>query len=231
MRRLLCVSFAVVGSMLVWSPLVAISSPPGLWEDLGEDLWFNELSFANGEYALLNNDTFQKLILFFVDCSNPEDFYWRIRESVISLNTSDPRQHDLKGFDLVQIVDTLSSGKKPVLWCHQQVVLFAAGVKAVFSHFDEQLGRFVLNEGYGNFRLELWRSFSLTRPVYPYRSHHQLVIDTWNGTEMFSVDGEMVDKIEVDTAEGEPIRAWDKTNECLFLFFLPARLNSIMYTS
>ena len=231
MRRLLCVSFVVVGSILVWSPLGAMSPPPCFWEDHAQELWFNELSFANDEYALLRNDTFQKLILFFVDCSTPEDFYWRIRDSVISLNTSDPWQHDLDGFDLVQIVDTLSSGRKPVLWCHQQVVLFAAGVKAVFSHFDEKLGRFVLNEGCGCFRLEMWRSFSLTRPVFPWRSHRQLVIDTWNGTEIFSVDGEMVDKIEVDTAEGEPIRAWDKTNECLFLFFFPARLNSIMYSS
>jgi hypothetical protein len=231
MRRLLLASLSLFGIFLFCSPLIAMSPPHGVWEDRVQELWIDELSFANDEGALLKNNTFEKLTLFFVNCSTPEDFYWRIRDSVISINTSNPWQHDLEGFDLVQIVDLLFSGKKPVLWCHQQAVLFAAGVKAMFSHFDEQLGRFVLNEGCGTFRLELWRSFSLTRPVFPYRSHRQLVIDTWNGNEMFSVDGKMVDKIEVDTAEGEPIREWHKTNECLFYPFLPARLNSIMYTS
>ncbi|RLF53350.1 MAG: hypothetical protein DRN24_01210 [Thermoplasmata archaeon] len=201
------------------------------WETRLKEIDINILSFANNDREMLYNNTYQKLRNFFINCTTPYEFYNRINMSILEKNTINPWQHDCYGFDLSRIVDTVVNKKKPILWCHQQAILFAAGVKAVFSHYDEDKKQFVLNKNCGEFKIEIWRSLSLIRPVFPYRSHVQLIIDKWNGTDTFIINNKTVDKIEVDTSENEPIREWHKTNECLIYPFFPAKLNSIMFTS
>jgi len=191
----------------------------------------NELFFANNRREMLSENTYEKLRIFFSNCSTPSDFYIRINESIVDLNETDTSQHDLYGWDLSEIVDMALNKEDPILWCHQQATLFAAGVKAMFSHYDEQIGRFVLNDDVGDFKLEMWRSFSLVPPIAPYRSHRTLVIDIWNGEDYFLIDEEFVDKIEVDTSADDPIREWDKRNDCLLYPFLGAKLNSFLYTT
>ena len=115
------------------------------------------------------------------------------------------------------------------LYCQQQVYLFLAGVKSKFSHYDSNLDCFILNEGVSDFKIEIWRSFDTKRPVLPYRSHFQLVVDIWNGSDLFYFEGKIVDKIEIDTWENE-YRKFDKRLECLIYPFFPAKLNSVLQT-
>jgi hypothetical protein len=126
------------------------------------------------------------------------------------------------------IVDTIADNKS-TLWCTQQTFLFIAGVKAMFSNYDEKLRRYILNDECGDFKLEIWRCWLHFPPKLPFRTHVQIVVDMWNGTDTFEITDKNADKIEIDNWENE-YRAFDKTNDCLIYSFFPAKINSVLYT-
>jgi hypothetical protein len=199
-----------------------------IWKIRIKEPWFNYMFFINDK-EMQKNDTYEKLKTFFNGCNTPKEFFDRIQTYV---NESlDMANYDLSMNEcrLSIIVDTIID-YNATLYCQQQSLLFAAGVKAMFSHYDEQLGRYVLNDGCGDFKLEIWRSFDLHPPILPYRSHSQIVVDKWNGIDIFEINDKNADKIEIDNWENE-YREFDKRNDCLFYSFLPAKLNSILYTN
>lgn len=141
---------------------------------------------------------------FFKDCISPMDFYRRVNGSI----------KDAKFFPdiwfsyfLPKLVYLIKDGHAR-LWCTQQTILIAAGVKAMFSHWDNSLGKYVLNRDVGGFRFEFWASCDETMPIPIRASHMQLVVDTWNGdtTPMG------YEKLEVDPWMNQ-FREWKPENE------------------
>ncbi len=170
-------------------------------------------------------DTYQKLRKFFSGCKSPIDFYERIQETVKdAYKEGNP---DTSETSLSRIVEEIEDNKAN-LHCVQQSLLLCAGIKAMYSNYDEKENRYYLDENYQEFKLEIWRSFDLTPPILPYRSHAQVVIDVWNGTDYFEIDGKQVDKIEVDTWENE-FRTFNKENEYIIHPTFCAKLDSILH--
>jgi len=179
---------------------------------------------------LHENHTDEKLRLFFSGCTTPREFYDRIQAHVLDsyreIQYTDLAMNEQR---LPVIVDTLTSNETVYLFCHHQALVFVAGVKAMFSTYDEQQKRYVLNDSYGEFSLEIWRSWDFHPPIFPYRSHVQLVIDTWNGTEQFTIENVTFERLETDNWEDE-YRGFNKYNDCFFYPFSPAKRNSRTYT-
>jgi hypothetical protein len=212
---------------LIFSGMAASASHSKIWKHRLKEFWFNYSLYVDDE-ELQKNNTYEKLRNFFNGCDTPGEFYHRIQQYVNeSLDVND---YDLSmnEFRLPIIVDTITDNNA-TLYCQQQTFLFAAGIKAMYSHYDDQLGRCVLNDGCGDFKIEIWRSFDLNPPILPFRSHVQIVVDKWNGTDSFLINDKTVDKLETDTWENE-YRAFNKRNDCLFYPFFPAKLNSILFT-
>ena len=86
-------------------------------------------------------------------------------------------------------VAAVSEGKE--LWCHQQAILIAAGIKVRFSEYNSVANKFVLKEGYNDFDIKFIRSYDNSGILtIPWRTHVQLTIGRWNGTDC---------DIEIDT--------------------------------
>ena len=184
-----------------------------------EVLWAVDISaLANNKDEM--NKSYDKLREIFENCRTLKSFYNRINE-IIEDGTWTV---DYRGYKLSKIVDVVYQNKhnkrKTTLWCHQQAILFAAGVKAMFSHYDEKVGDYVLDEGHGDFKFEFWREFDTQPPVYPWRSHYFTVVEMW--------DGEQIEKKKVDTWKNR-YEKWDKNREPSCLGIQPER-NSLMYT-
>ena len=200
-----------------------------IWKNRLREPWSNYMLFVSDK-ELQKNNTYEKLKIFFNECITPEDFYDRIEKYVRDAYKKGVGDPDISSSQLhIEFIVNEIIDNNATLDCQHQSLLFAAGVKAMFSHYDEELGRYVLNDGCGDFKLEIWRSFDLTPPIFLTRSHVQVVIDKWNGTDIFKINNTLANKIEVDTWEDE-YRVFNKRNDCLFWPFLPAKLNSILYT-
>ena len=171
---------------------------------------------ANSDWQMHMFRTHEILRKFFEGCYTPKDFYDRVNECI----------EDAKFFPdiwiayfLPRLVYLVEDGHAR-MWCTQQVMLLAAGVKAVFSHWDEKLQRYVLNEGIGDFRFEFWDSCDETMLIPIRSSHLQLVVDTWNGDTMPMG----YEKLEIDPWMNQ-FREWKPENE------KHPGIVSIMYTS
>ncbi|MBN1280143.1 MAG: hypothetical protein JXA00_00670 [Candidatus Thermoplasmatota archaeon] len=183
---------------------------------------------------LHTNQTDEKLRGFFTGCQTPRDFYDRIQQHVRdSFREIIYTDLDMNMRSLPVIVDTLLSNDTVFLFCHHQAFIFAAGVKAMFSTYDEQTNRYVLNAGCSDFSLEIWRSADLHEPILPYRSHVQIIIDEWNGTSVFELNNVTTDRIEADNWEDEfrPFNQFDDVPfpRCFPRFF-SALKNSLLET-
>ena len=198
-----------------------------IWKSRSKEFWPNYMLFLN-DRTLRKDGIYDELRDFFSECKTPQDFYNRIQMYVNE--SPDPRENDLRmnEFRLSKIVDSIKD-RKATLWCQHQTFLFIAGIKAMFSHYDENLKRYVIDEECNDFKIEIWRGFDPTPPVYPWRSHIYLAIDVWNGTDTFEVDNKTVDKIEIDNWYNN-FREFDKRNNCIFYPFFPAKLNSLLCT-
>jgi len=225
--KVIAVILIIFGSAIIVRAANDSACLSKIWKNRLREPWFNLMLFVSDK-ELNKNNTYEKLKTFFNGCDTPKEFYDRVQKYVNeSLDVPD---YDLSmnEWRLPIIVDTIID-YNATLYCQQQSLLFLAGVKAMFSHYDENLGRYVLNDGCGDFKLQIWRSFDLHPPIFPYRSHVQIVVDKWNGTDRFEINGKTTHKIETDTWENE-YRAFNKRNDCLFYPFFPAKLNSILFT-
>ena len=198
-----------------------------IWIGKSKEIWPNLTLFLN-DRLLKKNNTYQKLRTFFSGCYVPLDFHNRIQKYVSK--SLDFKENDLNWIDfrLPLIVDKVqkNNGK---LSCHQQIYLFMAGVKAIFSQYNDNFRKYVIKKDIGDFKLEIWRKFDLTPPLLPYKSHIFLVIDIWNGEENFEINNETVEKIKIDTWYNE-FKKFDKTDDYLKYPYFPPNINSIMFT-
>ena len=210
---------------LLFSNFNVTASILKIWKTETEELWINYFWYVN-DRALHKNHTYEKLRTFFNGCNSPLDFYNRVQEYVKdAYKDGDP---DTNKRDLPSIVNEIID-KNATLDCWHQTLLLVGGIISVFSVYNEGVKRYTLNKSYGNFKLEIWRSFDIHPPIYPYRSHIQLVVDKWNGTNIFDTQVKIINKIEIDTWENE-YRPFNKRNDCLIYPFLPSKLNSIIDT-
>ncbi|MDD3492391.1 MAG: hypothetical protein PHZ19_02695 [Candidatus Thermoplasmatota archaeon] len=169
---------------------------------------------CNDKEGIRSGDTCLLLREFFAGCRTPLDFYQRINSS-----TQDAQiiPDIFFCFSLEKLVSRFQAGDTN-LWCTQQCMLLVGGIKAVFSHWDDSLNRYVLNDGCGDFRIQFWESCDdMIFPYFPL--HSQVVIDMWNGDE--TPMG--CERLEIDCwsnyiGEWQP---WDHRN---------CGITSIMYT-
>ena len=220
----------LIGNVFIFTSGKAISSTPTIiWKESKKEIMpINWTTFIS-DSEIEKNNNYEKLRKFFNDCETPRQFYDRMQQYIKELSKTKDYSLPINENKLNVIVDAVADNNA-TLYCHQQVILLAAGVKATFSHYDERAKKYVLNKGCGSFKLEIWRSFDLHFPLLPYRSHVQLVVDKWNGTDTFEIKKVNTDKLEIDTWENE-YRAFNKRNDCLFYIFFPAKLNSVIYTT
>jgi len=211
--------------ILIFSNIFISVSSEKVWRHKSKELWFNYTLYSN-DWEFKINKTYDKVNIFFNECKTPEDFYERMQKYVKDAYKEGPP--DLSNSRLYLIVDEVSDNNA-TLHCIQQSNLLLAGIKAIFCNFSNDHRRYFLKEGYGDFEIEIWRSFDLHPPILPYRSHIQIVIDMWNGSDTFLIENKTVDKIEIDTWEDE-FRAFNKRDDCLLYPFFPAKINSILYT-
>jgi len=223
MRKVILIIFTII--LILFSSTIVSSTK--IWKPKRKELWINLMNFYSDE-EMKKNNTYDKLRAFFNECITPKDFYDRIEQYVGDYYKDGDSDLPPDVTQLSIIVDEVIDNDA-VLYCNQQAYLFIAGVIAIYSHYGEDLQKYVLNEGCGDFKLEIWRSFDLHPPILPYRSHEQVVVDKWNGTEFFEINGRIANRVEVDTWEDE-YRAYHKRLDCLIFPFFPAKLNSVIYT-
>ena len=154
-----------------------------------EALGYYFAKYANDEEELLANNTYNKLLNLFRDCNEPKDFFnvgQKYFKDAEKKNLNALPQSELR---LSKIVDAVAKGKE--LWCHQQAILIATGIKVRFSDYDTTINKFVLKEGYNDFDIHFIRSYDYNGILtIPWRTHVQLTIGRWNGTDC---------DIEIDT--------------------------------
>ena len=181
--------------------------------------------------CLIKKNTAEKLRTFFIGCETPRDFYERIQENIndyyIDENSQKEADLSMREKRIDVIVDKVIQGNC-TLYSFQQSLFLIAGIKAMFSTYDESEKKFILNEGLGDFKIEIWRNKCNLPPVLPYRSRIKIVVDQWNGTETFEY-GEQVEKIEIDTYQNN-YREFTKYNDFILNPLMPAKLNSIIST-
>ena len=165
---------------------------PHIWKDqyIGYG-WWSVAKHANNDNEMNESDTWYELRQFFNGCATISDFYNAIvRDIGKAMNEEESMAGNSR--DLSEIVDAAmqAMGKrnpaKYKLLCHQHAILFAAGVKAVYSEWDETRQRYVMWST-KDFKFIFWCGDHGPR-------HVQLVIDVWkdddtpNGAEYFEVD-------------------------------------------
>ena len=102
--------------------------------------------------------------------------------------------------------------------CIQQILIMIYGIMATFSTYDNQSNTIILDSSYGHFSIEIWRSFDLNFPIYPWRSHHMIVVDKWNGEDFFILENKIIDKILIDPWINR-YENWDLSD--IFFLFKP----------
>jgi len=218
----------IITIFLFFSVTAAAASYSKIWKQRLKEPWINHMLFISDK-ELNENNTYEKLRTFFNECTIPKEFYDRIQKYVGDYFKDGESDLPPNETSLSRIANEITDNNA-TLFCHQQAYLFIAGVIAMFSHYDEHLKRYVLNDECGDFKMELWRSFDVSAPpIYLYRSHIQVVINKWNGSEIFYINGKYSNRLEVDTWENE-FRPFNKRNDCLFFPFFPAKLNSVIIT-
>jgi len=153
-------------------------------------------SYANDDEEM-DKKTFDSLRSFFKGCKDSKDFYDRMQLKVkdAGRNQSLPAL-SMNKIRLSEIVNVVLSGSHS-LWCHQQAILLAGGIKAIFSYYNESKGKCFLDDAFSAFDLCFYRSYdtTFTQPWFPWRSHIQIVVWEWNG--------DASRYIEIDTWEDE----------------------------
>jgi len=134
----------------------------------------------------------------FENCNSYDDFFYRIKEYVTKATYWNGGSSAGSSTNLSKIVNVAWSAKesnsKCKLWCYQQAILFAVGVKAMNSQWDENSQRYVMWST-SDFDFKFW-----VGDEEP--NHVQLVIYEWKG--------EVLDPpIEVDTYWENDSNAWN----------------------
>ncbi|MCD6223245.1 MAG: hypothetical protein J7K12_06165 [Thermoplasmata archaeon] len=146
-----------------------------IWKDEFFNGIWNVAKFANDELELLKSR--DKILEIYMECHSFLDFYERTKSIM------EPAHGNSIFFSrrLSKIVNFVSKkmekGKKAKLWCYQQAILMAAGIKAVYSEWSNDIGKFI---GKGDFEFK----FYVGRKE---RSHVELVISKWNGKKIKAV--------------------------------------------
>ena len=154
-----------------------------------EALGYYFAKYANDEKELFVNNTHTKILNLFKNCNDLEDFFNVGQKYFKDAERKNPNALPQSELRLSKIVDAVSEGKE--LWCHQQAILIAAGIKVRFSEYNSVANKFVLKEGYNDFDIKFIRSYDNSGILtIPWRTHVQLTIGRWNGTDC---------DIEIDT--------------------------------
>jgi len=201
--------------------------PSKVWRQIPCDLWVYYGKFLKDK-EIIRNNTYEKLNIFFKNCTTPKDFYDRIQECVADASLNGPDSEHQGEPIISKLIDTLADNNS-TLWCHHQTILFGAGVKAVFSDCDEQNETLILKPGFGDFKLEIWRSVVPIPPIIPIRTHVQLVINKWNGTDFFCINNRTFNRLEVDNWQNQ-YRGFYRRNDDWFFGLVPAKINSLIFT-
>ncbi|MEA1904574.1 MAG: hypothetical protein U9M97_01665, partial [Candidatus Hadarchaeota archaeon] len=187
-------------------------SVPHRWYDQKLIWWiWSVAKYANDDNemnkVISGKTVYEHLNILFDGCTTMRDFFDGVEN--LCGDAGDPdegnKRSELPRWKrrLSEIVETIINDDDPptYLFCHQQAILLAAGIKARFS---QPCGStYVLKSGYGDFTFyfNMGQDGQLT-------GHIQLVVDKWNGDD--APNG--ADKWEMDTWEGPPgdqYRAWD----------------------
>ena len=117
---------------------------------------------------------------FFRDCGLSRlDFFFRIHPKILDATSLRGHDLDMKIYDLSEIVKVVKNKERPRLWCHQQAIFLAAGIKASFSSYDENENVFIPHPDY-DFKISFFRSYDYSHfPILPYKSHVQIVLKSW----------------------------------------------------
>jgi len=139
-------------------------------------LRISSADIANNESSMRQDNTYSLFCKFFSNCSSPLDFYERVNTFI---GDAQIIPDIFFCFSINKLAHRVYEGDTR-LWCTQQCMLVAAGVKAIFSHWDNDIQRYVLYNSSGDFRIEFWES--CCDMIYPYFPLHlQIVVDMWNG--------------------------------------------------
>ncbi len=149
-----------------------------IWKSRFVDGIWNVAKFANDEKELLK--AYDEITKIYDGCISYEDFYERTKEIMQPAhgNSLFFSRKISKITDFV--LNAMKKKKMAKLWCYQQAILIAAGIKAIHSHWDEKIRAYTTNE-----KFEL--RFYVGRKE---RSHVELVIYEWKGEKI---------KISMDT--------------------------------
>ena len=151
--------------------------------DIGYVYYF--ATYANSEVDMLNGETYNFLRDFFKACKTPQQFFNKVNSTIIDADDCHISNLPCEEMSLSKIVskvkERINDDEYPVLWCHQQAIFLAAGIKARFSHFDENMGAFVLDDSVDHFDIRFYRSWDFNLPFFPWKSHTQVVVKKWNG--------------------------------------------------
>lgn len=153
-----------------------------IWESRFVNGIWNVAKFANDEKELFK--AYDGIIKIYEGCNSYNDFYERTKEIM------QPAHANSIFFSrkISKIVDFVLNGigkKKVKLWCYQQAILIAAGIKAMHSQWNEKRKAYVAKEKF-EFRFYVGRKE---------RSHVELVIYQWKGKKTkISMDTHLEDK-------------------------------------
>jgi len=197
----------VITVLLLPSMMTTISSSteaehlPHVWKDYKYSGLWSVAAKANDDDEMDESDTWDELRDFFSGCSTIDDFYDAIVDDIGQANNGIQSMVGLSN-DLSDIVDAALEAKGEgdpdghKLLCHQHAMLFAAGVKAMNSQWDESREKYVMWST-SDFNFIFWVGEDGA-------NHVQLVIDQWkdDGTPKGA------SYWEVDTWNGEN-EEWD----------------------
>ncbi len=153
-----------------------------LWNSIKTDSspLFNNLA-AKADFSEFSKDIYKKLKEIFGGCTTEYQFYEKLLN--YAQKAEDVSVLDSKSTDLKTLVNLITNkGKdKPRLFCHQLSILLAAGIKARFSGYDEEIGYYIDAEKYGEFEICFYRDYDRSSEIFwPWKSHVFLVVKKWN---------------------------------------------------
>ena len=204
-----------------------------IWDIQNKDIFFENRIENIEDAELLKYNTYENLKVLFNGCETPRDFYQKIQEEINDYFFEDSGNKNtmisIKNENISDIVN-VSIDSNTVLCSYQQALLLAAGIKSIFSVYNEEENQFELKPNCGDFKIEIWRSKCYIPPIILFRSRLKIVVDVWNGTDLFELNGVQYDKIELDTYQNN-YRGFNKFNDFLFCPISPSKLNSVLITN
>jgi len=162
---------------------------------------YNLASYANNDKEMKKCYAF--LTKYFKGCGrNIKAYYNKVNSNIRDAKATVPSDLDMNVCSLSKIVEVVKNKKNPSLWCHQQAIFLAAGIKAMFSKYDETNGTYIPDKNI-EITLGFYRSYDwLHWPILPYKSHVQLVVIKWPcNINNLCADGKNV--YELDTWENQ----------------------------